>query len=282
MSGPALERIRPGGLAAQPGPPRPTANPRGASSEASVPRPSTEEGTQATWSAFPANRGTPRPPGGSGDRGVPPSMARVALERALPGPRALRRRATLPKRIKRRYQSVGRIPATVDAGRALDKPPLVVGRLNRVQRLPGRRGRLVELPERFGDCRAVLFKHRDRDRQLGPDVVWDQVGKVARLRHASTSSKENAQPTSPFRPSPDAGFDGRDNSQALDMRLLTSAAGWVTSRRGTRRRARAVIGQADGTKRLKELAAQNARPKRLLAEAELEKDVLGELTKGSL
>jgi hypothetical protein len=57
---------------------------------------------------------------------------------------------------------------------------------------------------------------------------------------------------------------------------------WVTSCRSTRRRARAVIGQTDGTKRLKELAAEHAWLRRLLAEAELEKDVLGELTKGSL
>jgi putative transposase len=39
--------------------------------------------------------------------------------------------------------------------------------------------------------------------------------------------------------------------------------------------------RADDAKRLKELAAENARLKRLLAEAELEKDALRELAKGN-
>jgi putative transposase len=39
--------------------------------------------------------------------------------------------------------------------------------------------------------------------------------------------------------------------------------------------------KADDAKRLKELTAENARLKRLLAEAELEKDALRELTKGN-
>jgi putative transposase len=39
--------------------------------------------------------------------------------------------------------------------------------------------------------------------------------------------------------------------------------------------------KADDAKRLKELASENARLKRLLAEAELEKDALGELAKGN-
>jgi putative transposase len=39
--------------------------------------------------------------------------------------------------------------------------------------------------------------------------------------------------------------------------------------------------KADDAKRLKELAAENARLKRLLAEAELEKDALRELAKGN-
>jgi transposase-like protein len=39
--------------------------------------------------------------------------------------------------------------------------------------------------------------------------------------------------------------------------------------------------KADDAKRLKELAAENARLKRLLAEAELEKDALRELARGN-
>jgi putative transposase len=39
--------------------------------------------------------------------------------------------------------------------------------------------------------------------------------------------------------------------------------------------------KADDAKRLKELAGENARLKRLLAEAELEKDALRELAKGN-
>jgi putative transposase len=39
--------------------------------------------------------------------------------------------------------------------------------------------------------------------------------------------------------------------------------------------------KADDAKRLKELASENARLKRLLAEAELEKDALRELAKGN-
>jgi putative transposase len=39
--------------------------------------------------------------------------------------------------------------------------------------------------------------------------------------------------------------------------------------------------KADDAKRLKELTNENARLKRLLAEAELEKDALGELAKGN-
>jgi hypothetical protein len=71
-----------------------------------------------------------------------------------------------------------------------DQPPLVLGRLGRVQRLPGRRGGLVELPQGFGDGRTMLLKHGDRHGQLGPDIVGDQVGKVARLPHASTSLQQ--------------------------------------------------------------------------------------------
>jgi hypothetical protein len=100
-------------------------------------------------------------------------MARVALERALQVREALPRRGILPRRIKRRHQPVGRLPATVDPGGALDQPPLVLGRLDRVQRLPGRRGGLVQLPQGFADGRAVLFKHGDGHGQLGPDLVGD-------------------------------------------------------------------------------------------------------------
>jgi putative transposase len=51
----------------------------------------------------------------------------------------------------------------------------------------------------------------------------------------------------------------------------------------TYRRWRAKYGglKADDAKRLKELAAENTRLKRLLAEAELEKDALRELAKGN-
>src|SRR5215211_3338942 len=136
--------------------------------------------------------------------GRPPSMAHEALQGALPGRRVLRRRATLPGRIKHRRQPIGRIPATIDAGRVVDKAPLVLGRPDRTERLPDRRGRLVKLPQRFGDHRPLLFEHRDCDREVGPDVVWDRVGRVAWLGHASTSSLDNAWPTSPFRLSPDS------------------------------------------------------------------------------
>ena len=60
--------------------------------------------------------------------GRPPSMAHEALQGALPGRRALRRRATLPGRIKRRHKPIGRLPATIDAGHVFDKAPLILGR----------------------------------------------------------------------------------------------------------------------------------------------------------
>ncbi len=66
------------------------------------------------------------------------------------------------------------------------------------------------------------------------------------------------------------------------MRPLTSAATRVSCRGSTARRVHADIRQADGTKSLKELAAEKARPKQLLAVVELEKDTAQELTKGSL
>ncbi len=61
---------------------------------------------------------------------------------------------------------------------------------------------------------------------------------------------------------------------------------WPSSWRSARRpyhRWRAQYGglKADDAKRLKELTAENARLKRLLAEAELEKDALRELAKGN-
>jgi hypothetical protein len=208
-------------------------------------------------------------------------MARVALKERVRAVGALRRSATLPGRIKRRDQPVGCIPATVDAGRALDKPPLVVGRLDWIQRLPGRRGRLVELPQRFGDRRAMLFKHRHRDRQVGPDVVWDQVGKVARLRQASTSSTRE-RPSGRARFAVLAPGSTAGHLAGFAHEVVEFGSAWVTSRRSTRRRAHAVMGQADGTKRLEGAAAENPWPKRLLAEVEPEKDTLQGLTKGNL
>ena len=70
--------------------------------------------------------------------GRPPSMAHVALQGALPGRRALRRRATLPGRTKRRHQPIGRIPATIDTGRVVDKAP--VGCVIAFMQLVGTRG----------------------------------------------------------------------------------------------------------------------------------------------
>jgi hypothetical protein len=80
--------------------------------------------------------GTPRPRGGSGDRGVPPSRARVALERAPPGRQALRRSATLARPPGRRgglgleelVERFGEACGALDLGRMptpgqLDQPP---------------------------------------------------------------------------------------------------------------------------------------------------------------
>jgi hypothetical protein len=95
---------------------------------------------------------------------------------------------------------VGRIPATVDPDRALDQPPLVLGRIGRVHGIPRRRGRLVEPPQRVGDRRPVQLQRGDRGRELGPDLGRHQVGQVARLGHEITFER-TAQPTRAFRPS---------------------------------------------------------------------------------
>jgi hypothetical protein len=108
---------------------------------------------------------------------------------ALVGPEAL------PRRVERGHHPVGCLPATVDPGRTLDDPPLIVGRLDRAHGVPRRRGRLIELPQRFGDHWAVLFEDGDRVGQCCPDVDRHQVGKVARLGHGSTSAR-TAQRTS--------------------------------------------------------------------------------------
>jgi hypothetical protein len=86
--------------------------------------------------------------------------------------------------------------------------------------LPGRRGRLAKLPQRIGDRQAMLFKHRDR--QSARDDVWDQVGKVTRLRQAGTSSNRRARfartrtPRSPVR-------DSRRSSYSLACARFTIA-----------------------------------------------------------
>jgi hypothetical protein len=188
---------------------------------------------------------------------------------------------TRPRRIKRRHQPVGRIPATVHAGRTLDKPPLVVGRFDRIQRLPGRRGRLVEVPQRFGDRRAMLFKYRHRDRQVGPDVVWDQVGKVARLRHASTSSNRE-RPSGRARFAVLAPGSTAGHLAGFAHEVVEFGSAWVTSV-GARGGALMLSwGRPMAPSALKELAAENPWPKRLLAEMEPEKDTLQGLTKGNL
>jgi hypothetical protein len=104
----------------------------------------------------------------------------------------------------------------------LDEPPLIVGRLDRPHGVPRRRGRLVELPQRFGDQRAVLFEYGDCVGQSCPDVDRHQVGKVARLGDGSTSSRRTAHRTSAFHPSRTPGSTG------------TRAAGRRTGRAGRR------------------------------------------------
>jgi hypothetical protein len=83
-------------------------------------------------------------------------------------------------------------------------------------------GRLVELPQRSGDQRAVLFEYGDCVGQCCPDVDRHQVGKVARLGDGSTSSRGTAHRTSAFHPSRTPGSTG------------TRAAGRRTGRAGRR------------------------------------------------
>ena len=66
-------------------------------------------------------------------------------------------------------------------------------------------------------------------------------------------------------------------------REAPEAAKQLENSEATYHRWRAQYGglKADDAKRLKELTAENARLKRLLAEAELEKDALRELAKGN-
>src|SRR5215207_2295376 len=57
----------------------------------------------------------------------------------------------------------------------------------------------------------MLFKHGNGHGQLGPDIVGDQVGKVARLAHASTSLQQRTPSGRARFAGPDAGLDGRGN-----------------------------------------------------------------------
>jgi hypothetical protein len=88
----------------------------------------------------------------------------------------------------------------------------------------GRRRGLVQLLQRFGDGRAVLFKHCDGHGQLGPDLVGDQVGKVARLPNASTSSTRERLADERVSPLPHAVLDGMDHRAGSEMRPLPSVA----------------------------------------------------------
>src|SRR5215212_11801968 len=139
-------------------------------------------------------------------------------------------------------QLVGRLPAAVDADFALDLLPLLVGHAEHVHGLPGHRGRPVELPQGFGDGRTLDLQHRDGGVHLGQDFDRDQVGKLLRLGHGSTSCRRTAQPTSAFRPSLTSGSTGRLRSRASWTRRLTSLAAWVTSTSSTcRRRVRSLV-----------------------------------------
>jgi hypothetical protein len=108
--------------------------------------------------------------------------------------------SALPRRVECGHQSIGRLPATADVGLALDEPPLLVGRLERAHGVPCRRGRLIELPQRFGDHRAVPLEGGDRGSHCCPDVGRHQVSKIARLGHGQQHlPQKNAQRSSAFR-----------------------------------------------------------------------------------
>jgi hypothetical protein len=111
-----------------------------------------------------------------------PCRCKASARRRLVGPSAL------PRRVECGHQSVGCLPATADAGRTLDEPPLIVGRLGRAYGVPCRCVRVIELPQRFGDHRAVLFECGDRGGHCCPDVGRHQVGKIARLGHSGSTS----------------------------------------------------------------------------------------------
>jgi transposase-like protein len=100
------------------------------------------------------------------------------------------------------------IPATFDTDRALDEPPLILGRVDRVHGIPRRRGRPVEPLQGVGDRRPVQFERGDYRGELGADVGWHQVGQVARLGHEITLRKERPADER-VSPVADAGLDGR-------------------------------------------------------------------------
>jgi hypothetical protein len=63
----------------------------------------------------------------------------------------------LSRRSRVETSPVGRLPATADPDHLFDQLPLVVGDLGQAHRLPGRRGRPIQPPQRVADHRAVGF-----------------------------------------------------------------------------------------------------------------------------
>src|SRR5829696_2047109 len=96
----------------------------------------------------------------------------------------------------------------------------------------------------------MLFKHGDGHGQLGPDIVGDQVGKVARLAHASTSLQQRTPSGRARFAGPHAGLtawatlQARSEAAAVDRDLnaLTLARLVQRLRRASRQASASVFG----------------------------------------
>ena len=165
--------------------------------------------------------------GGSGDRGVPAAMACVALERALPEPQALRRRATCQ---------------ADQASAPAERPHPSHGRCGRQAATRRRSARptafqaAVVASSSFHSASVTARPCSSSTATASrPDVISDQVGKVTRLRQASTSSNRRARfartrtPRSPIR-------DSRRSSHSLACARFTIACARRTYLLSTRSR----------------------------------------------
>ena len=105
-------------------------------------------------------------------------------------------------------------------------------------------------------------------------VLWPEVGPKGTMKHMAGRKRHSAEDiVRKLRRADELAAEGK-NGEEIAAELGVSAATLYNWRR-------AYGGMdTDAAKELKELREQNARLKRLLAEAELEKDALREVAKG--